>query len=78
MLTFLDREDEVATLNELLTNERAQLVMMHGRRRVGKTTIHTMLFARHSFTSATEQLATETDTRLITFTDMMDDSASRL
>jgi len=34
-------------------------------------TVHTMLFARHSFTSATQKHALETQTQLITLAEMM-------
>lgn len=38
-MEFLDRVDEVAMLNEFVARKGAQLVMMYGRRRVGKTTL---------------------------------------
>lgn len=37
MAPFVDRESEIAELNELLKDQRAQLIIVHGRRRVGKT-----------------------------------------
>lgn len=39
MKKFLDREKEIKILNDLITREGAHLVMMYGRRRVGKTTL---------------------------------------
>lgn len=38
-MKFLNRINEIAMLNEFATQEGAQLVMMYGRRRVGKTTL---------------------------------------
>jgi len=37
ILQFIDRQDELQTLNALLTKKRAALVLLYGRRRVGKT-----------------------------------------
>ena len=37
MVDFVDREAELRELNTLLENPRAQLLIVHGRRRVGKT-----------------------------------------
>lgn len=39
MLKFHDRVDEIAMLDELIAQEGAHLLMMYGRRRVGKTTL---------------------------------------
>ncbi len=36
---FLDRKKELTFLNQLLTRQRAQLVLLYGRRRVGKTAL---------------------------------------
>jgi AAA+ ATPase superfamily predicted ATPase len=36
---FVDREQELAELNQLLAEQRAQLVIVYGRRRIGKTTL---------------------------------------
>ena len=39
---FVDRQEELAFLNRLLTRKRpgpAQLVLLYGRRRVGKTAL---------------------------------------
>ena len=38
-MEFLDRVDEIAMLDEFAAQDGAQLVMMYGRRRVGKTTL---------------------------------------
>ena len=37
ILQFVDRQDELQALNGLLTKKRADLVLLYGRRRVGKT-----------------------------------------
>lgn len=39
MKKFLDREEEIKILNNLIMREGSHLVMMYGRRRVGKTTL---------------------------------------
>jgi AAA+ ATPase superfamily predicted ATPase len=36
---FVDREQELAFLNSLLKQTPAQLVLLYGRRRVGKTVL---------------------------------------
>lgn len=37
ILQFVDRQDEMRTLNRILAQRRAALVLLYGRRRVGKT-----------------------------------------
>jgi len=37
ILQFIDRQDELQSLNALFTKKRAALVLLYGRRRVGKT-----------------------------------------
>jgi len=37
ILQFIDRQDELQTLSALLTKKKAALVLLYGRRRVGKT-----------------------------------------
>jgi AAA+ ATPase superfamily predicted ATPase len=41
MAKFINREREIAVLNKLVAKPHAQFVMVHGRRRVGKTTLLT-------------------------------------
>lgn len=41
MITFVNREAEIAFLNQLAAEPGAQFVMLYGRRRVGKTTLLT-------------------------------------
>ncbi|MEM7536320.1 MAG: ATP-binding protein, partial [Chloroflexota bacterium] len=41
MTTFINRESELAFLNELVHEQGAQFVMLYGRRRAGKTTLLT-------------------------------------
>jgi len=37
--TFYDREDELRILNEIVNSGHAELVILYGRRRVGKTAL---------------------------------------
>ena len=39
MKNFIDREDELATLENEYRREGSALVILYGRRRVGKTTL---------------------------------------
>lgn len=41
MDNFINREQELATLNDLIQQPNAQFIMLYGRRRVGKTTLLT-------------------------------------
>jgi len=39
MFMFIDREREVEVLREVFRSGKAELVMVYGRRRIGKTTL---------------------------------------
>lgn len=62
MVDFVDREAELRELNALLENPRAQLLIVHGRRRVGKTRLVShwlsQLAGPHLYWMATQTSAT--------------------
>ena len=47
MEKFVDRQSEIAELNQLLSGSSAQFISIYGRRRVGKTTL-ILQWAQHS------------------------------
>lgn len=50
-MEFVDRIDEAARLKDALARERSSLVVMYGRRRLGKSTLIKRVLSEMMFTS---------------------------
>jgi len=47
-ILFYDRKPELSILNEAVTSERAELIILYGRRRIGKTSLSRRLLEQYS------------------------------
>lgn len=50
-MKFVDRIDETARLKDALAREKSSLVVMYGRRRLGKSTLIKRVLSKMMFTS---------------------------